>query len=525
MDFHGGISALKFFSKIFVTVTLILCISLSLSGYLLISQSFQNAMEQEKSQTLDQYQLARFTLQSRFFAIYTEDAIREQLSQTNLSETLQISSSDYLLAVFSQEKQSLYCNYPGDYDFSVLENVDSQKMVYTIHPAGNSYFLTITGCFTQRGQTYYLMFGKNIQSVIEQRRQMEQSFAGIYCVVCTISIFVLLLFSLLFARPIKKMTRFASEIAQGNYSSRIPVHTKDELGELAKSCNHMADAIQQSMDSLTQSAIQKDDFVANFAHELKTPLTSIIGYADRIYQKNLSQEEIHQSAWYILDEGMRLEELSRKLMDLIVLQHQEFILEEFSAREVLLNLAETLRPACEAKQIALQVEVDDEPIRVEYDLFKTLLLNLADNAIKSGADTICILGRSMDAGYQIVISDNGCGIPEEEIARITEAFYMVDKSRSRKQHGAGIGLALASRIAQLHGAELKFESTLHHGTSVFVTLFEYSADTEPKHSDNTLLEHLSGTSQEHLPDTSQEHSPDTSPQHSPDTSPEKETST
>lgn len=96
---------MKFFSKIFVTVTLILCFSLSLSGYLLISQSFQNAMEQEKSQTLDQYQLARFTLQSRFFAIYTEDAIREQLSQTNLSETLQISSSDYLLAVFSQEKQ------------------------------------------------------------------------------------------------------------------------------------------------------------------------------------------------------------------------------------------------------------------------------------------------------------------------------------------------------------------------------------------------------------------------------------
>ena len=145
--------------------------------------------------------------------------------------------------------------------------------------------------------------------------------------------------------------------------------------------------------------------------------------------------------------------------------------------------------------------MDDEPIRVEYDLFKTLLLNLADNAIKSGADTICILGRSMDTGYQIVISDNGCGIPEEEIARITEAFYMVDKSRSRKQHGAGIGLALASRIAQLHGAELKFESKLHHGTSVFVTLSEYSADTELKHSDNTLLEH------------------------SPDTSPEKEIST
>lgn len=499
---------MKFFSKIFITVTCILCISLSLSGYLLISQSFQHAMEQEKSQTLDQYQLARFTLQARFFTVYTEDALRKQLSQTNLSQNLQLSSSDYLLAVFSQEKEPLYSNYPKDYDFSALDQVTSQKMLCSVSPAKQDYFLTITGCFTQRGQTYYLMFGKNIHSVLEQRKQLEQSFAQIYCIVCTISILVLLLFSFFFARPIKKMTFFASEIARGNYESRIPVRTKDELGELAKSCNHMADAIQQSIDSITQTAIQKDDFIANFAHELKTPLTSIIGYADRIYQKDLSPQDTRQAAWYILDEGLRLEELSRKLMDLIVLAHQEFIFEEFSAQDILYNLAETLRPICESKQITLHIEAEDTTLWVESDLLKTMLLNLTDNAIKSGADTIRISGKYQmgtshqpqaaasniqtsqtllqqqtsasniqtasktdDAAYYCIeIADNGCGIPQEEIPRITEAFYMVDKSRSRKQHGAGIGLALVARIVQLHEAELHFQSKEHEGTSVFIQL-------------------------------------------------------
>ncbi len=107
-------------------------------------------------------------------------------------------------------------------------------------------------------------------------------------------------------------------------------------------------------------------------------------------------------------------------------------------------------------------------INVEYDLFQSLLLNLIDNSIKAGADCIQLKG-DIDAEkfyviHVIQLEDNGSGIPENEIKRITEAFYMADKSRSRKMHGAGIGLSLAEKIAEIHGSSLKFESDGKTGT-------------------------------------------------------------
>ena len=131
---------------------------------------------------------------------------------------------------------------------------------------------------------------------------------------------------------------------------------------------------------------------------------------------------------------------------------------------------------CKAQQVYIEVE---------YDLFKTLIQNLVDNAVKAGAKHIRITGQAMpdkaesnqaesDKGaglcYQIRVQDDGSGIPKEEVKRITEAFYMVDKSRSRKQHGAGLGLSLAEKIAQIHGSRLVFQSDGHSGTTVYIDL-------------------------------------------------------
>ena len=117
-------------------------------------------------------------------------------------------------------------------------------------------------------------------------------------------------------------------------------------------------------------------------------------------------------------------------------------------------------------------------MRLEYDLFKTLLLNLIDNALKSGTDRIEVTGQVTADHYEIRITDRGRGIPREELARITEAFYMVDKSRSRKEHGAGLGLALAVRIAGLHHTELSYDSTPGVGTCVSFSLRREADDAK-----------------------------------------------
>lgn len=201
----------------------------------------------------------------------------------------------------------------------------------------------------------------------------------------------------------------------------------------------------------------------------------MIGYADRIYKKELPREEQKKAAWYIWNEGMRLEALSLKLMELAVLNHKEFCLQEARTDQLFYELEEEVEFLLGEKGVKLELSVEPAYVRVEYDLFQTLFLNLVDNAIKAGAKQLHVTGRVESTGkeesaeglyFSVKVSDDGSGIPKQEIRRITEAFYMVDKSRSRKQHGAGIGLALSEKIAQIHGSSLEFESDGKRGTSV-----------------------------------------------------------
>ena len=187
-----------------------------------------------------------------------------------------------------------------------------------------------------------------------------------------------------------------------------------------------------------------------------------------LYQRNLPREEVKSAAGYILKEGMRLESLSLKLMDLFVLDKQEFILEKMSVREMFENLEQGIEPVCRKHGAILHMEIEDGIIRVDYDLFKTMILNLADNALKADCRDVWVEGKQDGNIYQIRIKDNGKGIPPEELERITEAFYMVDKSRSRKQHGAGIGMALVSKIVEVHGAKMEIESDGKTGTQIYL---------------------------------------------------------
>ena len=188
-----------------------------------------------------------------------------------------------------------------------------------------------------------------------------------------------------------------------------------------------------------------------------------------IFQRDLSKEEIKNAARYILDEGLRLEALSFKLMDLTVLNKQSFILEQLSSIEVFQNIVDTLQPVVKEKGIEIKLEIEEEFIDIEFDLFKMLILNLIDNSIKADANVIKIIGYKINNDkYSISVNDNGRGIPKNEISRITEAFYMVDKSRSRANHGVGLGLALCDKVARIHKSKLSINSLENEGTSITI---------------------------------------------------------
>ncbi len=485
--------------KMFFCITIFFSAAFLSCGAMLISIFYETAIEKEIESTSQQFQYNKFVIQA---ALITRKDDWIKGAADGLSGIDFIASDlNGTAALFSPDNTMLFSSFPDQTDFSgLLEHARSGTVSYQFSEIRGRMHLLIAGSVHQNEIGAYLITGADVQKILLQHERLIQKFGYIYAASLFVGIFFIIGLSMLLTGPIKRLSASAQKIADGNYAERAAVYGNDEVGQLAQTFNRMACAIEDKIKELSESARQKEDFAANLAHELKTPLTSVIGYADRIYQKDLPREAQRQAAWHIWNEGIRLEALSLKLMDLTVLNHKEFILLEMDASQMLAELSSDVEYLMAEKNISFQYKAQQACVKTEYDLFKTLFLNIIDNAIKSGATQICVTGRTQsllhrepdekksaessfktrsnsldtpDLRYRIEITDNGCGIPPDEIQRITEAFYMADKSRSRKLHGAGLGLALAQKIAQIHDAELTFESDGKSGTSVTISLINW----------------------------------------------------
>lgn len=458
--------------KIFCSVMLSFSVIFLAGGYMLLSFFYKNAMDREIQAAIEQYQYHKFVVQSE---LITKGETRYNGVAEGIYDIRSIrEAKNGKIAIFSRDRKVIYSEFTKNTDFEILlSQVASDQIYYQFDTVENRTYVMVTGVISYDQAEFYLVTGTDVENTVELQRQIKNKFLWVYVTVVVAGLIVSLGLSLYFTRPIKTLAMAANRIADGNYGERIALSGQDEIGQLVADFNRMSTAVEEKVEELSEGAKRKEDFLANFAHELKTPLTSMIGYADRIYKKELPRAEQKQAAWYIWNEGMRLEALAQKLMDLTLLNHQKFMLEEIETEKLLEELINDVSYLTEEKSIDIDRNVESAYVRVEQDLFKTLFLNLVDNAIKANAKRITVNGTVAADIYILEITDDGAGIPKEEIKRITEAFYMVDKSRSRKQHGAGIGLALSQRIAEIHGSTLEFESDGGSGTTVRICLSLY----------------------------------------------------
>ena len=262
------------------------------------------------------------------------------------------------------------------------------------------------------------------------------------------------------------------QIFEGDYDIRVPVKGEDEISSLSRNFNRMAKKIKESIWEIEEYSRKQQRFTDNFAHELKTPLTSMIGYADMLRSKKLTEEQTVVYADRIVREGKRLEAMSMKLMQLIVLKKQDFRLRKISAATFFEQVKETVLPVLNNEGITFRINAEEALIFIEPDLMKTVLVNLVDNARKAVADQglIEIRGSLKGNVYQICVRDNGCGMEESEVENAAEAFYMADKSRSRKKGGAGLGLSICREIVDVHKGRMIIKSRPQMGTAVTVLI-------------------------------------------------------
>lgn len=304
---------------------------------------------------------------------------------------------------------------------------------------------------------------EDITYVQENVINMAIVMAVITLMVMTVAILILLFVLKKEFQPLQQLSDTTKSMAEGFYDKRISIGKRDEIGQLGENFNKMAEAVEMRTKSLEESEQRKTIFMGNLTHELKTPMTAISGYAQTLLTAKISEEDQREALLYIYEECGRLERLSRKMMNLLELGQSDALKMEDTPVKTLFEAAEkSCKAILENKQIELQCMEQGEHFRMELDLMTDVMINLIDNAVKASEPGSQIILRAQD--NRIEVQDFGKGIPKEEQEKILEPFYMIDKSRSRKNGGAGLGLALIAVIVQKHNIKMSIDSEPGRGS-------------------------------------------------------------
>lgn len=327
---------MKFFYKMFLGMTVILAVALGMIEYVTLSYSLEHAVKREQDSALSQHQMIKYSIETVILNMKSEDVDKE-LTDMMSQSAKSIVGDEGGMYLADDDGKRIYansCNYEQK-DIKVKDGT----LTYSIVSKENT---KDTG---EKQSSRYIHVKSSITPVFDESKELRYRCSVYYIVILAVGMMVILILSWMITKPLAGLTATTKKFADGDYTARSDVKTKDEIGELARAFNELAKKLESKVYELQMAAKKQEDFTANFAHELKTPMTSIIGYADTLYQKKMSEDEVHSAAGVILNEGMRLEALSFKLLELITLDKNDFRLEETRVSEIIADCVETAHEA------------------------------------------------------------------------------------------------------------------------------------------------------------------------------------
>jgi signal transduction histidine kinase len=374
-------------------------------------------------------------------------------------------NSDGVVEVDTRAEQSPefpeFVRFPRDFrrDIFQINDLDGNRWLYTGRPVTNEFTLIIA---VQR-QPLREVIGSPITTELLQALLISGAVAAGLSMLLAVGI------TRSVASPLQKISQAAHQIAEGE-AIKVELEGPREVRELGATFNEMA-------GKLHAGQISQRDFIANVSHELKTPLTSVQGFSQAILDGTASSSvDRQQAAKVIYDEAGRMHRMVLDLLDLAKLDAgtAEFKRERLELAVLLQQLVERFMPQSWGAQVDLVAQIDSLPVMIgDGDWLVQVFTNLVDNAFKHTppGGRITLIAREIDGYAEVSIEDTGAGIPQEELSRIFERFYQMDKSRKGgPQHGAGLGLAIAKEIVEAHGGSMTAASREGEGSSFTVRL-------------------------------------------------------
>ncbi len=470
---------MKFSSKLLFCTMIVMAIALGFSGFYFVDSVFEISLERETGQALDENSILCFAFETAALNVPAKYDVLQDSTVEQLASKLESSgqNASRMLRISNEEKQALYASDGFEMDDALLSQTDASTKAYSTIYLNGHYYVQTASTVNALDRVLYLETLRDVTVVFDERAMGFRVYRQVTVVMLLLGMAAMHLISFLLTKPIRHLTRATKKMAAGDYAYRARKVSNDELGQLTLDFNHMAEALEENINKLEDEIQAKEDFVGAFAHELKTPLTAIIGYADMLRSRKLDEEKSFLSANYIYTEGKRLEAMSIRLLDIMVTRHGQAQFQEVQAESLFQYLQAMFRTNEDMKFV---YTFEEGIVWAESNLIITVLINLMDNAVKASepGSTIEVKGMAKEKGYLFQVKDYGMGIAEEEIQKITKAFYMVDKSRARERNGAGLGLALCAEILSLHHSSLSIESKLGEGTCIGFLLPEQERESD-----------------------------------------------
>ena len=458
---------MKFVSKILLWTIIIMAAAFGLSGYLLVNSVFKSSLEREAGQAFDGSNILRFAFETAALTVPTKYNMLQDAAVEQIGSKLESSGqgSGRYLRLSDEERKVIYRSNAFPEDTALLERISEGTRNWQVISQGEHYYIHTGIMVKALDRKLYLETLEDVTEVFEERAMGFSVYRRVTVAMLVCSAVVMFLICIWLTKPIRLLTNATRKMAQGDYSYRARQINSDELGQLTRDFNGMANVLEGTIGELQEEVRAREDFIAAFAHELKTPLTAIIGYADLLRSRKLDEEKHFLSANYIYTEGKRLENMSFRLLDIIVTKRDRIERQNVDADTFAVYLQDMFSGN---EGQSLKISMEKGNVYAEANLLKSVLLNLVDNAFKASQEDgiVEVNGERQAGGYEFRVRDYGIGIPAEELKKVTEAFYMVDKSRSRSRNGAGLGLALCVQILGLHDSRLAIESKVGEGSCI-----------------------------------------------------------
>lgn len=468
---------MKFWKKIFLYSLILFLLLFNGGGIILIekihSENLNNAIKSLMYKSLNVESV--MYLNSDYLMNIDVD------SESNIKNWMDIIINGYSLNNVEQYNTELYSMGNKEISSDLKNKVSGDRQEILQAKKGQKYFIIrtinnkkyafVSSIVNLENRNFKLIISKNIQQVYEERLNNYKFFIIIDFIILTILSIGMYIISKKLTKPLGTLSDISKDIAKGKYDIRVVESKKnDEIGVLEHNFNLMIDVIENNIEELKYLNESKQRFIDSLNHEIKTPITSIIGYSELLLKGNVSEEIKIKAYKYINSEAKRLETLNSTLLKLTLIRERKKSFGKVNLRETLNSVENILRYKLEKKDIHLNIKIEDVYILADKELLEVLLTNFIDNSIKASnvSSTINISGNYKNNKYILKIIDYGIGIPKEDLDKILEPFYMVDKARTRKNNGIGLGLSICNEICCMHNILLNIESELDIGTTVIL---------------------------------------------------------